>query len=92
MSEAVPNGPFKDNRPGLNSPPKDGAAITPTDGLELNPTPRAIWVGNGGTIVVTTLDGDTLTFTNVPSGQYFVFMPKTVQATGTTASGLVGVW
>lgn len=82
--------PFDSNQPGLTSPASDGFAITPSDSTVLTTT-RGIYVGTGGTLVVRTKAGTQLTFTNVGSGVILPFRCDKVLATGTTASGLIGL-
>ena len=49
-----------------------------------------IYVGTTGNVVVTTEDGQTVTFTAVPAGQYFWVRTSKVMA-ATTATNLVGL-
>ena len=49
-----------------------------------------IYVGTTGNVVVTTEDGQTVTFTAVPAGQYIWVRTRRVMA-ATTASNLVGL-
>ena len=50
---------------------------------------RGIYVGVGGDIKVTTVDGDTVTFVAVPQGVILPVRAKRIFATGTTAASLV---
>lgn len=79
---------FGSGNPTRESPPRGGAAITPSDSLELAYVTKAIYVGVTGNIKVKTADGTTLTFYNVPVGQ-FVIAAKQVFATDTTATYMV---
>lgn len=67
--------------------------ITPSDTTVFSPAIRQIYVGTGGNVVVVDAEGNTVTFSSVPSGFYItpVFVSK-VKATGTTTSGLVGFY
>jgi lipocalin len=49
-----------------------------------------IYVGTTGNVVVTTEDGQTVTFTAVPAGQYIWVRTRRVMA-ATTASNMVGL-
>ena len=49
-----------------------------------------IYVGTTGNVVVTTEDGQTVTFTAVPAGQYIWVRTQKVMA-ATTASNMVGL-
>jgi hypothetical protein len=69
------------------SHPSNGAAVTPNDSADL-PRSGILYVGTGGSIAITTVGGDTLTLTGVPSGSWIPVRVKRVFATGTTASGM----
>jgi hypothetical protein len=66
-------------------------AVTPNDST-LIPATRALYVGTGGTLVVTMAeDGVDATFTNVAAGIFPVQVTK-VLSTGTTASDIVALY
>lgn len=66
---------------------EDGYAVTPNDSTDLSINARYFWLDVGGTVVLNTIKGTTLTFLNVPSG--FFFQPASrIKATGTTATGI----
>lgn len=65
--------------------------ITPHDTNELVPYPRALYVGGTGTLKVKTLRDSVVTFTGVPVGMIIPIVVKQVYATGTSASGIVGL-
>jgi len=82
---------FEDRSSGLESPAYFSAEIVPNDSTDLTTDARALYVGVGGDIRVTTSGGNTVTFRNVPVG----ILPVRIQrvfALGTTASDLVAVW
>lgn len=54
--------------------------------------PDALFVGNGGTVVVVGIDGSKATLNNVANGQILPFACARINATGTTASGIVGIY
>lgn len=71
-------------------------AITPTDNapLALGPTR---WLYSGATAtcglaVILADDTAAVTFTGVPAGTFVPLRAKVVMATGTTCTGIVGVW
>ena len=65
-------------------------AVTPSDSNVSN-VYRQLYVGTGGTVVVTTTNDVDITFVNVASGVSIgPFFIKKVKATGTTASNIVG--
>jgi hypothetical protein len=76
-------------RPGLESPPENAFAITPSDAADVAMTTRAIWVGGPGDIKLTTKGGDTVTYKAVPAGRLSIRAVR-VWSTGTTATNMIG--
>ncbi len=76
---------------GSSDPGYDGFLISASDSEDLVAQTRAIWVGSGGSLAVVMAGGSSLTFENVPGGSLLPIQASRVMATGTTASGLVGV-
>lgn len=77
---------------GTTSPASHAFTITPNDGADLTPSwAHALYVGGTGNLRVTTIYGDTVTFTAVPAGIFPVSVRR-VHATGTTATALVGLY
>ena len=76
---------------GLNAPALDGFAVVTSDTTDFNDTFRSLYVGTAGNVVVVTMDGTVLTFKNVANGQTIQMMGKRVNATGTTASDIIGL-
>lgn len=67
-----------------------GRAITPSDTDVFNPT-RAIYVGTGGSLVVTELDGTTeTTYLGVLGGQWFPIQCVQVKAASTATNLVAG--
>jgi hypothetical protein len=64
------------------------AAVTPSDTADN--TFSYLWIGVTGNLAVRTESGQTLTFSNVPVG-WFWLRVNLVLSTGTTASSIVGV-
>jgi hypothetical protein len=99
----LPFNPYYDRRqpigPGLN-----GFAITPNDNIPLTAITSRIYVGVGGSLALV-LSGDPkngvspatgaatqpIVLQNVPSGAIFELAVAYVMATGTTASGIIGL-
>lgn len=77
--------PYRDS----TSSPAAWFAITPDDDGDLPEAVRAIWVGNGGDLVLMGEDDNVETFENVASGYLFIASPKRVME-ATTATGLIG--
>lgn len=50
-----------------------------------------LYVGTGGNVAIVTEAGDSVTFTNVPSGSYIWIRTAKVMSTSTTASSIVGL-
>jgi hypothetical protein len=79
----------------LSSPYSGGEAvnIASVDHVFSKPV-RAIWVGTGGAvdIVVSMIDGTTLTFKNVASGTLLLTRALGVIKTGTGTSNMLGLW
>lgn len=76
----------------LSSPCDSGGAITPHDTNPIARVYRAVWVGTGGDIVLRLRsDAGDITLANVPGGTLLPIRPTHIRATGTTASGLVGL-
>jgi len=74
-----------------DGPVIDGSAVTPNDAADLALPARALWIGAGGTLRVTTLKGTVLNFTAVPSGFVMPVAAVRVHATGTTCTGIVAL-
>lgn len=63
-------------------------SITPTDGLAV--FADALFVGGAGNVACKDRDGTAATWT-VPAGGYVLSQVTEVSATGTTATGIVGL-
>jgi len=77
------------------APPVNAFAITPNDGANLSSSVRGIFVGGAGTIKVDMVGtGTAVTFTVGTNAVGFILpiQVKKVYATGTTATGLVGLY
>jgi len=83
---------FSDYPTSLTAPARDAAAIVPNDAVDLPFLPRAIYVGQTGTIVARVATGGTVTFLNAQSGSFLPVRAAGINATGTTATGLVALW
>jgi hypothetical protein len=80
---------FKDHQPGLESPAGHAVAITPSDAVALSEATRAIYVGGAGALARGA--GAVVTLAGVQAGQVYPLRLVQVLATGTTATGLVGL-
>lgn len=68
------------------------AAVTPSDTVALAYDCIGLWVGVTGNVAVTMQDGSKATFTAVPSGTLLPVSPAFVNATNTTATGIVALF
>lgn len=83
--------PFKYHSSGLESPALYAQSITPSDSADLPYVPRAIYSLTDGQVSIVTSIGVTVTLPMI-AGIPLPFRAVRVRATGTTATGLVGVW
>ena len=75
------------------APAVGGEAVTLSDSVDFITKPcRALWVGSGGTIKMTTRSGDVITLTNVPSGYLLPIACTRVWSSVTTASSIVALY
>lgn len=70
---------------------RDAFAITPSDTVGFTASARGVYVGVGGTVIVRTPRNTVITFLNVPQGAVLPVECTRVNATGTTATNLVGL-
>lgn len=87
----MPEDKFQKLSEGLSTPLTGLEDVTPSDTADLLNVSRAINVATGGSLRVTTLNGETGTIT-VIAGTPFPIRVTRVWATGTTASGIVGLF
>lgn len=83
---------FSDYPTSLTAPARDAAAVVPSDTVDLPFLPRAIYVGQTGTVVLRMANGGSVTFTNAQAGSFLPVRAAGIAATGTTATGLVALW
>lgn len=76
----------------LISPARSATTVAPSDATPLPYVSRAIYVGQGGDLSVTMVDGDQVIFEAVPSGALLSIRASGVNATGTSASGILSLW
>ena len=77
-----------------NDPALSAAVVTPSNTVDLPNYSRMLYIANGGTgqsVKVTTLNGDVVTFNNVPTGILMV-QARRVWATGTSAIDILALW
>lgn len=85
--------PFASFGASLSGPYRNSAAVTPHNTTELDPLPRALWVGGVGDVVVKLADDtSTTTLTAVAAGTLLPLRPVLVKSTGTTATLIIALW
>jgi hypothetical protein len=82
---------FSDYAANLESPASHAFDITPNDAVDLAVVTRALNVGTDGSVRVTTRSGETVTLFMGAGGAFSVRVNR-VWATGTTATGIVGLY
>ena len=83
---------YQDGTGDPTSPPVDADVIVPSNTVNLDQVTRAIYVGVVGDVRVLMLGGTDVTFTNMAAGIMHPMRVVRVYVTGTTATGLVGVY
>lgn len=77
------------------------AAVTPSDTVDIPSVSTqdgsgnngcVLYVGTGGTLKVTTIGGDEVTFTGIVSGTFVPVQVLRVWATGTSAQNIIALW
>lgn len=84
--------PFKEHQSGLTSPASAAFSISPSNGNPLANVTRAIYVGGTGDLRVTMKGGETVVLSQVQAGVIYPLRCTHVMATGTTATGIVGLY
>ena len=75
-----------------SQPARQASAITPHASNEIDPLPKAIFVGTGGNVVGRAVGSSAdVTFKNIASGQILDVRLQYVRASGTTATDLVAL-
>ena len=84
--------PFRHTADIPSAPAEDCFAIAPSDTAELARAPKALFVGEGGDVVLRPLNGTSdVTFRNVAAGSVLAVRARAIRATGTTAASLIGL-
>lgn len=79
------------NRGDITAPCSNATSVVPDDDNDLTYASRAIYVGNSGNLKVTMIDGNAVTFINLPAGWHPIGV-KRVWSTGTTANNIIAAW
>ena len=83
---------FKTFARSLTSPPEHAEAITPSDSASLGHVTRALYVGGGGDVALRMLGGEEAVFRSLQPGSLIPLRIEMIRSTGTTATGLIGLW
>ena len=84
--------PFPARPTARGAPSSHPVAIVPSDSVPLTATPKALFVGTGGTVVLRTASGAAdVTFKNLASGRILPVRAQFVRASGTTAADIVAL-
>lgn len=75
----------------FDGPANHGFAVTPNDATDLAEITRAVYVGGGGALAVVLNSSAELVLLNVAAGALLPLRARRVKATGTTATGIVGL-
>jgi hypothetical protein len=82
---------FQQHAAGLESPPSRAFSVTPSDGEDLALATRGLMVAVAGNVSVVTTGGDTVTLPALQPGIQYAIRAARIRATGTTATGLIGL-
>ncbi|WP_299734633.1 hypothetical protein [uncultured Roseobacter sp.] len=82
---------FESFSEGLQSPPSNLVPIVPNDSTDLPNAVRSLNVAESGAVRVTTVSGNTATLF-IAAGIAFPVRAQRVLSTGTTATGIVGMY
>lgn len=83
---------FSDFPTNLTAPGRDAAPVSPDDLSDLPVLPRALYVGQGGTIAARMAGGQDVVFQGVQGGTILPVRVRRVLATGTTATSILALW
>lgn len=86
--------PHASHAAGLESPYAHGAAVTPSDTVDLATYARALYIGGtgSGSLKVTTVGGSTITLVGLTAGTLLPIRVKRVFAADTNVTGIVALW
>lgn len=83
---------FRNHADSPMAPASNAFAITPSDSEQLPLATKAIYVGGGGDITLRPLNADAdVLFAAFPAGGILDVRTSAIRATGTTATGIVGL-
>lgn len=83
---------FSDYNTGLTGPLIGGFDATPDDSADLPTLPRALIVAGGGDVALVFKDGTSMTLPGLSAGVIYPVRIARILATGTTATGIKGLY
>lgn len=83
--------PFRSADDSTADPARRAFAVTPSDSAELAVLPKALLIGGAGAVVLRAVDSAADVTVAVQAGQLLPIRAQFVRATGTTATGIVGL-
>ncbi len=83
---------YKDYPSTLTSPVREATPVPAGNEQVFSNTTRALYVGATGDVAVEMASGQTVTFEGVQGGSLLPLRVARVLGTGTTATGIVGLW
>ncbi len=84
--------PFRNQADSPMAPAEYCFEITPSDTDDLMCATKALYVGEGGDLAITSVRADApVVFTSVPSGSIIDVRARKVSASGTTAANIIGL-
>lgn len=83
---------FSDYPTSLTAPARDAQVVAPNDTTDLPVLPRALFVGQTGNLSARLAGGQSVVFQNVQAGTVLPIRTTGINATGTTATGIVALW
>ena len=66
--------------------------VTPSDTVDFDKRPRAIYVGGAGNVAAVGQDGVVATFSGATAGNILPIMPKRINQTNTTATLILALY
>lgn len=82
---------FENIGAGLTSPPGHAFTVTPDDVTDLARNTRGLMVAGAGDVALLTTAGDTTVLPALQPGVQYAIRARRILASGTTASGIVGL-
>lgn len=83
---------FKTFARSLTSPPEHAREIAPDDAASLPFVTRALYVGGAGDVALRLQGGAEVVFRGLQAGSLIPIRVDQIKSTGTTATGLIGLW